>query len=145
MRMKTDRLLGVLGGMGPLATVEFLRKLIEHTPARVDQEHIPCITYSVPQVPCRVTAILDGGPSPLPAMLKGINVLERAGVSAIAIPCVTAHHWFDEMTAATRLPILHIAKATIEVLATNADPGHCVGVLATRATLQAGTFSTLPE
>ena len=68
--------------MGPLATVEFLRKLVELTPAYIDQDHIPCIIYSVPQVPCRVRAILDGGPSPLPALLTGIRTLERAGAQA---------------------------------------------------------------
>ena len=138
--MTTDRILGVLGGMGPLATVEFLRKLIETTPAKTDQEHIPCITYSVPQVPCRVAAILEGGPSPLPALLVGVKTLEAAGAQAIAMPCVTAHYWYEQMAASTRMPILHIVRATLAALASKARTGQSIGILATRATLQAGHF-----
>lgn len=138
--MRGDRILGVLGGMGPLATVEFLRKLIEHTPAEIDQDHIPCISYSIPQIPCRVAAILEHGPSPLPALIEGIKTLEAAGVRAIAIPCVTAHHWFEQMAASTRLPFLHIAEATIKVLAADDKAGGRVGILATQATLTAGHF-----
>lgn len=138
--MNTNRVLGVLGGMGPLATVGFLRNLIERTPATSDQDHIPCITHSVPQIPCRVAAILDDGPSPLPALLDGIHILEKAGVQAIAMPCVTAHYWFEDLAATTPLPILHIAQATIEVLAETLTAGSSVGVLATRATLKAGHF-----
>lgn len=138
--MTGDRILGVLGGMGPLATVEFLRKLIEHTPAEIDQDHVPCITYSIPQIPCRVAAILEDGDSPLPALMDGVKSLEAAGARAIAIPCVTAHHWFEQMAASTRLPFLHIAEATIRVLATDAKAGCSVGILATQATLTTGLF-----
>ena len=138
--MTAARILGVLGGMGPLATVEFLRKLIEHTPAEVDQDHIPCITYSIPQIPCRVAAILEHGSSPLPALLEGVRTLEAAGAKAIAIPCVTAHHWFEQMATASRAPILHIAEATIKVLAGDDEAGRSVGILATQATLTAGHF-----
>ena len=138
--MTGDRILGVLGGMGPLATVEFLRKLIEHTPAEIDQDHIPCITYSIPQIPCRVAAILEHGRSPLPALIEAVKTLEAAGAKAIAIPCVTAHHWFEQMAASTRLPFLHIADATIKVLATDDKAGRSVGILATQATLTAGHF-----
>ena len=74
-------LLGVLGGMGPLATVDFLRKLIEETPARCDEDHIPVVTYSVPQIPNRPLAITAGGESPLPALLAGIRALGRAGAT----------------------------------------------------------------
>lgn len=76
-----SRILGVLGGMGPLATVDFLQKLIEETPARRDQEHVPVIAYSVPQMPERPPAIIGQGESPLPHMLDGIRTLKRAGAT----------------------------------------------------------------
>ena len=138
--MESLPILGVLGGMGPLATVEFLRKVIAHTPANIDQEHIPCITYSMTQTPCRVNAILHDGPSPLKALLDGVATLETAGAQAIAMPCVTAHHWLAHLENAARVPFLDITEATIKVLATATDKGSRVGLLATQATLEAGHF-----
>lgn len=135
-----NRLLGVLGGMGPLATVDFMRKVIEATPARSDQEHLPMIVYSVPQVPDRTAAILEGGESPLPAMLRGIEVLARSGAQAVAIPCNTAHYWYDELVRRGRLPILHIADAACAALERHGVRGAAVGLLATSGTLAAGFY-----
>ncbi|HXF67998.1 MAG TPA: amino acid racemase, partial [Burkholderiales bacterium] len=135
-----NRLLGVLGGMGPLATVDFMRKVIEATPARSDQEHLPLIVYSVPQVPDRTAAILQGGASPLPAMLRGIEVLGRAGAQALAIPCNTAHYWYDELVRQGGLPILHIADAACAALERRGVRGAAVGLLATSGTLAAGFY-----
>jgi aspartate racemase len=132
--------LGVLGGMGPLATVDFLRKLIEETPAARDEDHIPTVVYSVPQIPMRPSAILDGGESPLPAMLEGIRTLKQAGAVAIAIPCNTAHYWYDDMLRAGGLPIVHIADAALAELAPRCPRGATAGLIGTRGTLAAGFF-----
>jgi aspartate racemase len=132
------RLLGVLGGMGPLATVDFLAKLIAETPAGRDQDHVPVIAYSVPQIPCRVEAILGTGASPLPAMTAGVAVLMRAGVEAIVIACNTAHFWYDDLARASAVPILHIADAACADIAA----GSCVGLLGTEAALHAGIYQT---
>jgi aspartate racemase len=134
------RLLGVLGGMGPAATVDFLRKLIELTPAARDEEHVPLVVYSVPQMPDRTAAILAEGPSPLPAMLRGIRVLAQAGAQCVAIPCNTAHHWYRELVARGGLPILHIADAACERLAGLGLRGGAVGLIATSGTLAAGFY-----
>jgi aspartate racemase len=140
--MTTDEaappILGVLGGMGPAATADFLARLARLTPARRDQDHIPTIVYSDPQTPDRSDAILGRGPSPLPAMLRGIDFLNQAGCALIAIPCNTAHYWYEELAARSRVPILHIADATIERL--RGRPAHRVGVLATDGTIQAGIY-----
>jgi len=133
-------ILGVLGGMGPLATVDFLRKLIEETPAARDEDHIPVIVYSVPQIPMRPAAILDGGESPLPAMLEGIRTLKRAGAVAIAIPCNTAHFWYDELVRDGGLPIIHIADAALAQLEARRIEGGVIGLIATTGTLAAGFF-----
>ena len=132
--------LGVLGGMGPLATVDFLKKLIEETPAARDEDHIPVITYCVPQIPMRPAAILDGGESPLPAMLEGIRTLKRAGAVAIAIPCNTAHYWYDELVREGGLPILHIADAALAQLERRQTANKTVGLIGTQGTLAAGFF-----
>lgn len=134
------KLLGVLGGMGPLATADFMRKLTELTPASRDQDHVPVLVYSNPQVPDRSTAIMGKGESPLPALLNGIARLQAAGAEAIAIPCNTAHYWYDEMAAASRVPILHIVGSVCEVLRRKGIDGGTVGVMGTAGTLHTGIY-----
>ena len=85
-------LLGVLGGMGPLATVDFLAKLCAATPADGDADHVPHVTVSIPQIPSRVAAILRGGESPLPALVDARDRLRAAGATHYAMPCNTAYH-----------------------------------------------------
>src|SRR5690606_28553292 len=109
MSANANPLLGVLGGMGPLATVDFLSKLIEETAAGRDDDHVPVVVYSVPQIPSRPAAIVSGGPSPLPAMLDGVRTLKGAGATVLAIACNTAHYWYDDLAAAAGIPIVHIA------------------------------------
>jgi aspartate racemase len=132
-----ERVLGVLGGMGPLASAQFMLRLTLLTPAERDQDHIPAILWSDPRVPDRSAARLAGGEDPLPWLLRGIAGLEAAGAGAIAIPCNTAHGWFDAMQAATRLPILHIVDAAAAGLRrAGLGPGDGpVGVMGTAGTL----------
>jgi len=130
-------MLGVIGGMGPLATADFFRKLIDATPARDDDEHIPVLIHSVPQVPSRPAAILRGGPSPLPALLEARDRLLAAGATVLAMPCNTAHHWYDDLAAGCAVPFVHIVDAVADQL----PPGaRGVGIVATRATLRARVF-----
>lgn len=127
--------LGVLGGMGPLASAQFMLRLTLLTPADRDQDHIPAVLWSDPRVPDRTAARLAGGADPLPALLRGIRGLEAAGAGAIAIPCNTAHGWFEAMQAATALPILHIVDAAeTELLRLGVTPGP-IGLMGTAGTL----------
>jgi aspartate racemase len=138
--MASPRRLGVLGGMGPLATVDFLKKLIAATPAQKDPDHVPVIVYSVPQIPDRVAPVLHPtGTSPLPAMLEGVRTLEAAGAECIAIPCITAHHWYEELCRSAQVPIIHIADTTCNAMLAQGVHGE-VGLLATDATLHSGFF-----
>jgi aspartate racemase len=130
-----ERVLGVLGGMGPLASAQFMLCLTLLTPAERDQDHIPAVLWSDPRVPDRTAARLAGGTDPLPALLRGIRGLEAAGCGAIAIPCNTAHGWFDAMQATTRLPILHIVDAAAAELARLGVLRGKVGVMGTAGTL----------
>ena len=134
------RVLGVLGGMGPLASADFMRQLTLRTPASRDQEHIPAILWSDPRVPDRTAARLAGGEDPLPALLRGIHGLEQAGCGAIAIPCNTAHLWFEEMQARTRLPILHIVDAARAALLAEGVGTGPIGLMGTAATLACGLY-----
>lgn len=131
----TERILGVLGGMGPLASAEFMRALTLETPAERDQDHIPTVLWSDPRVPDRTLARNHGGEDPLPWLLRGIRGLEAAGCGAVAIPCNTAHGWYDAMKAATVLPILHIVDAAAEDLRAQGVALGRIGLMGTAATL----------
>ena len=130
-----DKVLGVLGGMGPLASAQFMLRLTQLTPARCDQEHLPAVLWSDPRVPDRTAARLAGAAYPWPFLLRGLRGLEGAGCGAIAIPCNTAHGWYEAMQEATPLPILHIVDAAeAELLRLGVPPGP-IGLMGTAATL----------
>lgn len=129
-----DRVLGVLGGMGPLASAQFMMRLTLLTPATRDQDHIPTVLWSDPRVPDRTAASLGGAAAdPLPWLLRGLDGLRRAGCGAVAIPCNTAHGWYEAM-AAVGLPILHIVDAAAAELRRMGIGGR-IGVMGTEATL----------
>lgn len=138
---------GVLGGMGPLATVDFLRKLVNATPAATDQEHVPVVVSSIPQVPDRTAAFRGEGGSPLAAMVASGRRLVAAGAGLVVVPCNTAHLWFDGVQQALDLPMLHLVDAAMaEVLAKldSGGTGGTVGLLATDATLASGLYLNRP-
>lgn len=137
--------LGVLGGMGPLATADFLHKLTLATPAGRDQEHIPLVLYGDCTTPDRTASVLGNGPSPLPQLLAGIRFLNDAGCVAIAIPCNSAHCWYDEMAAASRVPVLHIVRASAERVRRNNPATRRVGVLSTEGTHRMGIYKATLE
>jgi len=131
--------LGILGGMGPEAAIDLQYKVLRHTDARTDQEHLPVVVWNVPQIPERSAAIFGHGPSPLPEMQAGVAALQRLGAQCIAIACNTAHHWYAELQASVQIPVLHIADACCEML----GPGDRVGrvaLLSTRGTLASGFY-----
>lgn len=131
-------LLGILGGMGPLATVDLLQKIIDETPAVRDQQHAPVVAWNVPQIADRQQALAGDGPSPLPDLLRAVAGLNQAGASHILIACNTAHHWYDSLARSSRAPLLHIADATMESL--QPTTGEKIGLIATQGTLDAGWF-----
>jgi aspartate racemase len=131
----TDKVLGVLGGMGPLASAQFMLRLTLLTPADRDQDHIPAVLWSDPRVPDRNAARLGTGPSPLPWLMRGIDGLRAAGCGAIAIPCNTAHRWHAEMLAKAGCPVLHIVDAAAADLRREDIAPGVIGVIGTAATL----------
>jgi len=131
----TDKVLGVLGGMGPLASAHFMLRLTLLTPADRDQDHIAAVLWSDPRVPDRNAARSGTGPDPLPWLLRGINGLKSAGCTAIAIPCNTAHGWFEPMARAAGMPILHIVDAAATDLRRIGITRGSIGLMATPATL----------
>lgn len=129
------KVLGVLGGMGPLASAQFMLRLTLLTPALRDQEHIPTVLWSDPRVPDRSRGRGAGGDDPLPWLLRGIEGLKRAGCGAIAIPCNTAHGWYEPMWEAAGMPILHIVDAAATELRRCGIGPATIGVMGTQGTL----------
>ena len=134
-------LVGVLGGMGPFATVDFIAKLIALTPAERDEDHIPIVVNSCPHLPSRVAPILDSGaPSPLPELKERLAFLLGAGARCIVMPCNTAHHWHAELVDAARpIPFLHMADTAANELDRRGIKGK-IGLLATLGTLKSGFY-----
>lgn len=123
-----------------MAGAVFLERLTALTKVQYDQQHIPAVLWSDPRVPDRTQAKLQGGEDPLPWLLNGIRHLEQAGAKAIAIPCNSAHMWYAEMASATKLPILHIVKATIDDLQNRGFRQGKVGVMGTAGTLKTAMY-----
>lgn len=88
---KAERTVGVLGGMGPLATADFYTKFVRLTPARTDQEHPRVFIDSNPKIPDRTAGLFGQGPDPAPALVATAQGLVRAGADVIVIPCNSAH------------------------------------------------------
>lgn len=136
------RLIGILGGMGPAATIDFMAKVVMLTPAQHDQEHVPLLVHGVPQIPDRSAAIKAGSDAPFLPMAAGIMQLERAGAEFIAIPCNTAHYWYDRLAQGSAVPLLHIADAVIAMMAEIAPPVGSLALMATRGTVAAGLYQS---
>ena len=133
-------MIGILGGMGPLATADFFSKVIAATAADNDADHVPLMIQSDPRIPPRPAAILHSGESPLSALLEGRDRLIAAGCMALAMPCNTAHFWFPQLQSNCPVPFLSIVDATCEEAAERAPKGASIGLIATGATLATHLF-----
>lgn len=131
--------LGIVGGMGPKATVNFVDEVIDATPAAVDQEHIPTIIHNDPTIPDRNDAILHDGESPLPKILTHVTALEAQGVDVIAIPCNTAHYFYDEIDNHSTVPVLNMIAAVRSKI--ERDNVKKAALLATSTVLQTGIYA----
>ena len=132
--------IGILGGMGPLATADLFRKIVLLTKASCDNDHIRIYIDNNPAIADRTAAILSGGESPLPEMIKALRNLEACGASCIVMPCNTAHYFLPELQKLTRVPFISMLAATARTCAAQ-YPGKCAAVLATKGTLQTGLYS----
>jgi aspartate racemase len=131
--------LGILGGMGPAASAEFVNRLIAQTPATCDQEHIPFVLWSNPQIPDRSTSMRNGDNNPLPFLLEGIRGLKSAGCNLIVIPCNTAHFWFHEFSK-VNVRIVHIVDSVASALKDVGVVDGTIGVIGTQATVELGLY-----
>lgn len=133
------RTLGIIGGLGPIATAHFMELIIRMTQAETDQEHLDMILYNRPSIPDRTGYILDPTkPSPLPEMIRIGGALARQGAELIAIPCMTAHYFHRELSEAIPVPIVHAIYETAAHLKKNGIQR--VGIMATDGTIKSGLF-----
>jgi len=140
MCMEITSMLGVLGGMGPMAGATFAQRLVALTQVDKDQEHIPTLLLNDPRIPDRSTARMAGGEDPLPYMRAGIELLNASGTDLIAIPCNTAHLWYDELAQAANCPVLHIIETVAQDLRRQGVTSGRIGLMGTTATLALGLY-----
>lgn len=135
-----EKVIGVLGGLGPWATLDLFEKILRLTPAQRDQDHLRVIIDSNAKIPDRSPAILGRGDDPTPALVATAMNLERAGAEVLVIPCNTAHAFYDAVAASVTIPVLHIMDEVASALHRDRPKVRRVGVLATRATIVARLY-----
>jgi aspartate racemase len=135
-----EKIIGILGGMGPEATLNCFSRIISSTPAKKDQEHLRVIIDSNPKVPDRTAAIIADGESPVPILVAGCRALQKAGADFIIIPCVSAHFFLDEIQQQSALPILSIFDVVSETITCNHPQIKTVGLMGTTGTINGGLF-----
>lgn len=139
MPSKHQRVLGVIGGLGPIATSHFMELVIRMTEADRDQEHLDMIIYHTPSIPDRSSYILNPSlPSPLDPMIELGQRLSEQGVGCIAIPCVTAHYFHEKLSTSIPAPIIHAVEETAAHL--KAAGIRRAGIMATDGTVSSGLF-----
>ena len=131
--------IGILGGMGPMATADLFQKIVALTKADSDNDHIRIYIDNNPQIPDRTTAILKGGKDPVPQMLDALRHLEACGADCIVMPCNTAHYFLDRLQPETKIPFISILESTAKACAA-AHPGKTACILATTGTLCTGIY-----
>ena len=113
-----EKLLGVLGGMGPMATAYFLKIVTDMTEAETDQQHIPMLICNHTTIPDRTAYILgESNENPVPALCNDAKFLEKSGADILAMTCNTAHNFYEQVQANIEIPLLHIVKETVEFIA----------------------------
>ncbi len=131
---------GIIGGMGPEATVELQRRIVARTAAADDHEHVHLLIESNPRIPSRIAHLIaKNGPDPTPELVRIARNLESAGATVLAMPCNTAHNYAGAVRAAVGIPLLDMVEMTVtEVFRT--APGARVGLLASTAVLLTGLY-----
>lgn len=137
--------LGLVGGLGPAATVDLYDKFTKATPALNDQEHFKVVIEQNPQVPDRTKCLLDGGVDPTLALFAACRKLEADGVDAILIPCNTAHAFFEAIAPRLRAPIINMQRVTLEDIQEKHGKDCVIGLLATTGTCRTGIYGKKAE
>ena len=136
-----DKIIGIIGGMGPEATADLYMKIIKETKVKEEQEHFRVIIDSNPKIPDRTRAILEKGESPVNAIVETANNLGKAGVDIGCMPCITAHYFFDEVQSQVPFKIINALEELSLYLKNNYPNIKNIGILATTGTVKTGLFN----
>lgn len=129
-----DKVVGIIGGMGPEATVDLMQRIISATPATDDVDHIRLLVDNNPKVPSRIKALIEGdGESPAPCMIDMAKGLVQQGADFLVIPCNTAHHYYPDVAAAVDIPVLNLIELTAEHVKSVQPNAKKIGLLASTA------------
>jgi aspartate racemase len=137
---KKLRRVGIIGGMGPLATLDLFKKIIDSTEAHKDQDHIPLLIDNYPQIEDRTGFILGKNSSPLPKLIESANRLKNAGCEAICISCNTAHYFAEDIMKEVKIKILLINEITVNSIIKNYPNAKNIAVLCTTGTNKAKIY-----
>lgn len=137
-----EKTVGILGGMGPEATIDFMTRVMKNTPATDDQDHIRMFVDHNPKVPSRIKALVTGdGESPAPVLRTMAGNLESMGADMLVMPCNTSHHYLTEIREAVTIPVLDMIQLTVRE-ALSRHPGiRYVGLLASTAVLKTKLYA----
>ena len=135
-----EKIIGILGGMGPEATSDLFQKIIRNTQAIRDQDHFRVLIDNNPKIPDRTPAILDSGENPVPMMIEVAKNLKKAGADFIVIPCVSAHYFIEELREGVSITIVSIIDEVAGVLERYVPGIKRVGLIATTGTIKADLF-----
>ncbi len=139
--MAAPRKIGVMGGMGPEATVLFMARVIQRTRARDDSDHIPMIVDNNTQIPSRIKRLIENqGEDPVPVLADMARKLEAHGAEALAMPCNTAHNYAAEIQQAVKIPLLNMVDLTARHILAEAGREKPVGILASPAIKITGIY-----
>ena len=140
--MKKEKIVGILGGMGPEATVDLMQRIIRLTPALDDMDHIRCIVDNNPKVPSRIKAIIEGdGEDPGPCMADMGRWLESWGAHFLVIACNTAHYYYDAVQNAVKIPVINLIDLVSNHVKVNFPEHDKVGILASPAVAMTGLYA----
>lgn len=139
--MNEDKVIGIIGGMGPEATASLFTKIIKNTKAEKDQDHYRVVIDSNPKIPDRTAAILGRGQSPVDAIVTAGKNLEKIGASFLILPCITSHYFIEEIQDHLCVPVINAIEELYKYIVSKNSSVSKIGLLATSGTIKSGLFN----
>lgn len=141
MNEKSEKIVGIIGGMGPEATVDMMQKVIRATPAKDDIDHIRMLVDNNPKIPSRIKAIIEGtGESPAPCMIEMARNLVKWGANLLVIPCNTAHYYYEAVQSAVNVPVLNMIDLAVNAITAENSEFRRPGLLASTGVIMTGLY-----
>lgn len=138
----TSKTVGIIGGMGPLSTIELMNKIYLRTPVVKEQDHLRLLIDNRPQIPDRTDYILGRGPSPLPQLQESARLLEKWGADFIAIACNTAHLFYDDIAKEVKISILNMLAILNSYLGKQKSDESPIALLTTTGAIESKLFQS---